>query len=654
MTPALLDTTIVVIALAGFGAAYLAAMVATRPTPVTPAAATPDLGDEPPAVASLLVNRWRLTADVAEATLIDLAARGHLEFRQAGDDPMQTTIHLRRPDQPAQLSAYEQRVLTRIQDLAVDGVVPVTALSFRNKARAKQWTRRLHHEVVADARARGLSRRRMSGAVTGALVTVAAFSTGWVTVAAVRWAMRDDEAGIMHALWFGLFVFLVLASIAARPAGERDTAAGQQAAARWLGVRDWLRGHEQFADLPPAAVTVWDRYLAYGSALGVTHTTSEVLDLGLGDRTRVWSSYGGAWRRVRVRYPKLLARYGSTAPGLVARGTVAGVAGAVLLGRVGAPELRAPGPLDSAPLQEGPLAIVDVLQWYLAWLAVVLLAYGGYTVVRTLLDLVTTRTITGEVLWVQPWKHHSRRDGNNRPWLHYLAVHDGRAEQTTAWGLPHRLVRDVTDRDIVTIRARPWTRRVVDLTVVEHGRSRRLRDAPVDAVDGHALAEAPDRDEGWRALKTAVSVLTGTPGSKLGIPGAQAQQLLTAEEVGAALGIAVRPARLMPKPEPLATAVFDAGHHRREVLKVGMVSDHHAEWIMEQLSSGAVVPDVADAAHVHDDRGAVRVGEVAAVLTLVGDGCSRRDALPHLLRLAADRLPRERGPADDQATTGAT
>jgi hypothetical protein len=90
------------------------------------------------------------------------------------------------------------------------------------------------------------------------------------------------------------------------------------------------------------------------------------------------------------------------------------------------------------------------------------------------------------------------------------------------------------------------------------------------------------------------------------------------------------------------------------VLKVGIVSDHHAEWIMEQLSSGNPIPDVADAAQVYDDRGAVRVGEVAAVLTLVGDGRSRREALPQLLRLAADRLPRERGSAGDQATTGAT
>jgi hypothetical protein len=104
--------------------------------------------------------------------------------------------------------------------------------------------------------------------------------------------------------------------------GERDTPAGIVAAARWLPVRDWLRAHEQFGDLPPAAVTVWDRYLSYGLALGVAPATGAVLDLGMGDRRRgmgdrrrVWSSYGGRWRRVRVRYPRLRPHLGSGSDG---------------------------------------------------------------------------------------------------------------------------------------------------------------------------------------------------------------------------------------------------------------------------------------------------------------------------------------------------
>lgn len=55
--------------------------------------------------------------------------------------------------------------------------------------------------------------------------------------------------------------------------GERTRVAiaprGREALARWLGVRSWLQAHEVFVDLPPAAVTVWGRYLSYGGALGI-------------------------------------------------------------------------------------------------------------------------------------------------------------------------------------------------------------------------------------------------------------------------------------------------------------------------------------------------------------------------------------------------
>src|SRR5690242_10125353 len=75
--------------------AYLLALLVTRPARPEPAAPTQDLGPEPPAVASLLAAGWVVTEDAGEATLIDLAARRYLEFRQPGNDPAQTTVHVR-------------------------------------------------------------------------------------------------------------------------------------------------------------------------------------------------------------------------------------------------------------------------------------------------------------------------------------------------------------------------------------------------------------------------------------------------------------------------------------------------------------------------------------------------------------------------------
>jgi hypothetical protein len=475
VTPVLLDVNIAAASVVLFAAAYAVAVVATRPLPVPPDEATPDLGDEPPAVVNLLANRWKLTADAAEATLLDLVARGYLELRQAGADPAHTTIHLTGRAEDADLLPYERRVLHRAQDMATDGVVPVGALAFRNRARGRRWRTRLRKEVAADARARGLSRRRFGDATYFLLFVVMVASSGGLGVVALRGVGRvveDWQPAVSAGAAAILAVFTAQAVTVGYTDGERDTSAGQIVAARWLGVQRWLRAHEEFADLPPAAVTVWDRYLAYGSALGVTHTTSEVLDLGLGDRRTVWSSYGGNWRRVRVHFPRLRLHYGRPAPHLAARGAVAVLAGAVAL-QFFAPPLSAIAAMDED-------AAGGWLRWSVTPLALATLAYGGYVLVRTAVAHAITQTVTGEVLWTEVAQESDLGEGRRVVTLTHVVIDDGTRDRASAWALPGGIAR-VQDRDVATIRAVPWTRRVVSLTVLRQGRPGGLRDAPAPA-----------------------------------------------------------------------------------------------------------------------------------------------------------------------------
>jgi hypothetical protein len=157
---------------------YGLALLATRPGRPEPQPATADLGPEPPAIVSLLVNRWEITEDAAESTLLDLAARHILELRQPGNDPMQTTIHIRQP-RPVGLTRYEQRVFDRVSALAAGGVVPLPALTFRDQNQATAWAKRLSADVIAEARTNGLSQRRLgAGAVTGLVVAAAVAAAG--------------------------------------------------------------------------------------------------------------------------------------------------------------------------------------------------------------------------------------------------------------------------------------------------------------------------------------------------------------------------------------------------------------------------------------------------------------------------------------------
>ncbi|MDG4759467.1 DUF2207 domain-containing protein [Micromonospora sp. WMMD710] len=368
---------------------YVTTVLASRPTVVTPGAAVAGFpGQEPPAVVNLLANGWRQTGDAAQSTLLDLAARRYLELRQADPDSRTTTVHLtgRAPDD---LNPYERQVYDRVAERAVEGVVPLAALNFSDAAWSTDWSTRLRHAVVADARRLGVSRPRVSRPLVTLLRMLGVVAAGGVAVGSWHYVTRSggDRLGAGAAF---VVTAMVLAAIAGRDLGERDTPAGRAAAARWLGLRARLAGHAATGDLPPAAVTAGDRYLAYACALG---RTSSLITFGVADRGLLWSSYGGRWRQVSVSYPGGLARY--QAP----------------LGR-------------TAPT-----------------------------------------TVTGEVLWHEVWQRQPSDDGPGRPINHYLVIDDGHADRLRAWILPHKIADECRLGDIVTARVRPWSRRVLGVTV---------------------------------------------------------------------------------------------------------------------------------------------------------------------------------------------
>jgi hypothetical protein len=561
---------------------YAACRLFTRPVMPAAAPATMELGPESPGLVSLLVNRWTLTEDAAESTLLDLAARRFFELRQPGDDPMQTTVHLpANPPDASGLRPYEAQVLDRIRGLAVGGVVPVSALTFRDEGQATTWNKRLRASVVAEARAAGLSRRRLGPAVVTLLAAVAAGAGVVVGLAAVHYGIgKPDDAS--PGFGTGLVVFFLLSLLGGRPLGERDTPAGRAAAARWLGVRDWLRGHEQFAELPPAAVAVWDRYLGYGAAVGATHLASAVLDLEMGNRRLVWSSFGGTWHRVRVRYPRFWPRYGRPLPHLLLRGGAYTVVGGFWLKIVGwGDRLSIPG--------------------------IALVILGIYVLVRAVLDLATTRTITGEVLWQESWKSsNGTEDKPARPWLDYLAIDDGGGDRTTAWGLPSEWGGSCHDGDTVTIAVRPWSRRVGEVTPVGRGRSRQLIET-VTADDTGDLALRMLHPGNVAAPPAPVPVAAG---------------LFTVDEVARVVGQPV-------VAEPTVMGVqFRAAAGGKALLLVQTVSGLPGRVAWRANSRGAALPG---GAYVSGERAAFRHGDSTVVLTLLGDGRQGQAQLPWLL-----------------------
>jgi len=548
--------------LAAWFGLYGAMRLGTRPRPVEPGPSTPDLGDEPPALVSLVARGWRLGEEAAEATLLDLGAKGLVEFRQPGDDPAQTTVHVL-PSTGADLRAYERRVLDRVTSLAVGDVVPLTALTFRDGEHAKAWAKGLRDEVIDDARARSLSRPRFGARARAVLVAAAALSGAALSAAVYLYPDRSDPPGWEVIAGAGIFGFLILSGWANRPAGERDTPAGREIAARWLGVRTWLREHESFAELPPAATTVWRRYLGYGVALGASRVASAAVDLGLGDRRRVWSTFGGTWHKVRVRYPRFGLRYGRTAPVLAGRAALGLFVGA-LLAEVVHPAAGA-----------------------------LFLAYGVYAAARVGADLLVPMIVTGQVLWRQEWlTQRTSDDSPARPWLHHLAIDDGRSDDTTAWILPHPLAGGIEVGETITVTVRRWSRRVTAIGVSERS----------------------------------------------GSPPSGAPALLTADEVAQALSLPVQRTQTTTT-GPIQEVRFITANRARAVLQLQVAYGAAGLVAWRTNFCGSPLLGIADGAWAHRDRAATRRGDATVLLTLLREGRRRQAELPSLLVLIASRLP---------------
>lgn len=267
---------------------------------------TMELGPETPAVANFLANRWEVTTSAIAATLVDLAARRIVALEQIGDGDHLVRLRSTGTGARERLNAYETQVVDLVRDHVVGGTVPARELSLGYGETAEKWWKRFRQSVIDDARDSGLARRRFSPLQAALLVATlvvpfAIAGAGLEVYGAAQRAAGDDfdtGGGLVVA---GVVWLLMVGIGARRLRGWRDTTAGSEAAARWLGVRAFLRHDDAFRDTPPAGVAIWERVLAYGAGLGVAYATVAALPIGPTRNDEGWSPYRrGLWREVRI------------------------------------------------------------------------------------------------------------------------------------------------------------------------------------------------------------------------------------------------------------------------------------------------------------------------------------------------------------------
>jgi hypothetical protein len=379
-----------------------------RPNKPEPGPPTLELGPEPPAIANLLVHDFRVTHDALPATLIDLAARRLVEIEER--EPGSYVCRLEKRSD-GELTSYESQVMELLHSRASGGIVPTEALTTGPSAESSRWWKGFRKEVVADAQQRGLCLDILDGK-TFRRLTFAALGP-----AVVLGLLAGTTAGLVY--W--VVAFFLLGAVMTWHT-QRDTPAGLAAASRWLGVRAKLADDEAFRTQAPIAVTLWERHLAYGAAFGLATAAVRAIPMGAESDHRAWSSYGGEWRAVRIRYPHLVPPGWGVHPLIVLlRAGLAAAAAVVLL-------LLA----NDADIGSGYVALL-----------VAVVAVAGFAVLRALVDLGSTREVTGQILRLRTYG-----SDDDKRW--YVAVDDGASATIRAWRIKPELYTPLRQYEVVT------------------------------------------------------------------------------------------------------------------------------------------------------------------------------------------------------------
>jgi hypothetical protein len=349
--------------------------------------------------------------------------------------------------------------------------VPASELSLGYGNTEGKWWSAFEKGVIAHARELGLARRRFSVYQALLLCTTFGVPMAFLGAAGEVWGEVQRERGEEFDAGGGFivagFLWVLVLGLGARALrGWRETPAGTEAAARWLGVRNFLRHDEAFSETPPAGVVIWKRLLSYGVALGVAHGTAAALPIGPTRNDEGWSPQRGIWRQVRIEYPKRF-RYGESP-------TRAAVVSAVALAFIALAAyvlLRTFGPgagdtlddaLDGDDDQRWIVLVVTAVFTIPAALLVVQIVRAVVVLSRALLDLGKTETFEGYVVRV-PWHYVSNNDSGRWQVMGYVAVDDGSSDEVDALKCAPG---DIKEGQTVRVTLTPRLRHVVEITPV--------------------------------------------------------------------------------------------------------------------------------------------------------------------------------------------
>ena len=234
-----------------------------------------DLPDDPPAVVVGLMHWGTISPAAFSGTILDLAQRGFLTVKEVKID---RALLADRVDYEMTATDADQSTLKGFERTALAQVFaggsPVMQSEIAKYSRAHQTESLARwNSFKADAATSLRSRKYINGHRSKPfLLNIAAALVvgliGFGTIGVKAWVPGGIAIG-----WAGL-------ALALTPLLRQRSPEGTQRFLEWKGVQKYLHDFSQLADAPVGHLILWERYLVYAAALGV----SEQLAVGLAAR----------------------------------------------------------------------------------------------------------------------------------------------------------------------------------------------------------------------------------------------------------------------------------------------------------------------------------------------------------------------------------
>lgn len=222
---------------------------------------------DPPALVPPLLSYGALDGAALAATVVDLAQRGALHITEdRGKGDLGGTVEWRfdRGRNPGGLRPFEQKVLHRLfEHGSTSTYSQLAAWAQQNPRLARRWWSDFADLVNDEFRARGYVESGPAFPVVlnvGVVMVVLALSVNALVLGAIV-----GVVGIASALvQFGATLMV-----------GRRSPRGARRAAEWRAFRRFLLDFSNMRNAPGGHLDLWERYLVYGVALGISEDVSK-------------------------------------------------------------------------------------------------------------------------------------------------------------------------------------------------------------------------------------------------------------------------------------------------------------------------------------------------------------------------------------------